>query len=49
MIKTTHVETVCLLGNKNERPDDRIQVRVDVDQIFDILEKEKEEKLQQSD
>ena len=43
------METVCLLGNKSKRPDDRIQVRVDADQIFDILEREKEEKLRQSD
>ncbi|MCR4839105.1 MAG: 23S rRNA (uracil(1939)-C(5))-methyltransferase RlmD [Eubacterium sp.] len=46
---TMHVETICLLGNKSKRPDDRIQVRVDADQIFDILEREKEEKLRQSD
>ena len=46
---TQHVETICLLGNKSKRPDDRIQVRVDADQIFDILEREKEEKLRQSD
>ena len=42
---TEHVETICLLGNKSKRPDDRIQVRVDADQIFDILERKREGRL----
>ncbi len=39
-----HVETVCLLGNKNRKPDDYLKVNIDVDKIHDILDKEKAEK-----
>lgn len=39
-----HVETVCVLGNKNRKPDDYLKVNIDVDKIHDILDKEKAEK-----
>ena len=38
------VETVCVLGNKNRKPDDYLKVNIDVDKIHDILDKEKAEK-----
>lgn len=38
------VETVCVLDNKNRKPDDYLKVNIDVDQIHDILGKEKAEK-----
>lgn len=41
---TIHVETVCVLGNKNRKPDDYLKVNIDVDKIHDILDKEKAEK-----
>ena len=37
----THVETICVLGNKNRKPDDYLKVNIDVDKIHDILDKEK--------
>ena len=39
-----HVETVCVLGNKNRKPDDYLKVNIDVDKIHDILDQEKAEK-----
>lgn len=42
--ETVHVETVCVLGNKNRKPDDYLKVNIDVDKIHDILDKEKAEK-----
>lgn len=39
-----HVETVCVLGNKNRKPDDYLKVNIDVDKIHDILDREKAEK-----
>ncbi|MCM1498474.1 MAG: 23S rRNA (uracil(1939)-C(5))-methyltransferase RlmD [Clostridium sp.] len=39
-----HVETVCVLNNKNRKPDDYLKVNIDVDKIHDILDKEKEAK-----
>lgn len=44
LCKTAHVETVCVLGNKNGKPDDYLKVNIDVDKIHDILDKEKAEK-----
>lgn len=41
---TANVETVCVLGNKNRKPDDYLKVNIDVDKIHDILDKEKAEK-----
>lgn len=41
---TRGVETVCVLGNKNRKPDDYLKVNIDVDKIHDILDKEKAEK-----
>lgn len=38
------VETVCLLGNKNRKPDDYLKVNIDVDKIHDILDQEKAER-----
>ena len=43
-ILSCHVETVCVLGNKNRKPDDYLKVNIDVDKIHDILDKEKAEK-----
>ena len=42
--KESTVETVCVLGNKNRKPDDYLKVNIDVDKIHDILDKEKAEK-----
>ena len=42
--QSSHVETVCLLSNKNRKPDDYLKVNIDVDKIHDILDKEKAEK-----
>ena len=39
----THVETVCLLGNTNRKPDDHLKVNIDVDRIHEILDKEEDE------
>ena len=39
-----HTETICVLGNKNRKPDDYLKVNIDVDKIHDILDKEKAEK-----
>ena len=39
-----HCETVCLLGNKNRKPDDYLKVNIDVDKIHDILDQEKAER-----
>ena len=39
-----HVETVCVLGNKNRKPDDYLCVEIDVDKIHEILDKEKAER-----
>lgn len=41
---TRGVETVCVLGNKNRKPDDYLKVNIDVDKIHDILDQEKAEK-----
>ena len=38
------VETVCLLGNKNRKPDDYLKVNIDVDKIHDILDQEETER-----
>ena len=41
---TTHVETVCVLGNTNRKPDDVLKVTIDVDKMHEILDREKAEK-----
>jgi len=41
---TVHVETVCVLGNTNRKPDDVLKVTIDVDKIHEILDREKAEK-----
>lgn len=38
---TLHIETVCLLGNTNRRPDDHLKVNIDVDRINEILDEER--------
>ena len=40
----SQIETVCLLGNKNRKPDDYLKVNIDVDKIHDILDQEKTER-----
>ena len=44
MLVTTHVETVCVLGNTNRKPDDVLKVTIDVDKMHEILDREKAEK-----
>ena len=39
-----HVETVCVLVNKNRKPDDYLRVEIDADKIHEILDKEKAER-----
>ncbi len=39
-----HVESVCVLGNKNRKLDDYLRVEIDVDKIHDILDKEEAER-----
>ena len=38
------VETVCVLGNTNRKPDDVLKVTIDVDKMHEILDREKAEK-----
>lgn len=38
------MEGVCVLGNKNRKPDDYLRVEIDVDKIDEILDKEKAER-----
>ena len=40
--KTVHVETVCLLSNR--KPDSHIKLSLDMDEYYDIIEKEEAEK-----
>ena len=42
--QSSHIETVCILGNTNRKPDDVIKVTVDVDKMHEILDKEKAER-----
>ena len=44
MLNETTVETLCILGNTNRKPDDVIKVTVDVDKMHEILDKEKAER-----
>lgn len=42
-VSTLHIETICVLGNKNRKPDDYLKVNIDVDKIHDILDREESE------
>jgi hypothetical protein len=44
LLNENNVETVCILGNTNRKPDDVIKVTVDVDKMHEILDKEKAER-----
>ena len=41
-INSCHVETVCLLSNR--KPDSHIKLSLDMDEYYDIIEKEEAEK-----
>lgn len=41
-IVSTHVETVCLLSNR--KADSHIKLSLDMDEYYDIMDKEKAEK-----
>lgn len=41
-IQSSHVETVCLLSNR--KPDSHIKLSLDMDEYYDIIEKEEAEK-----
>jgi len=41
-ILSSHVETVCLLGNRDA--DSHIKLSLDMDEYYDIIEKEQAEK-----
>ena len=33
LINSTHVETVCLLGNRNAKPDTHVKLSVDTEEL----------------
>ena len=41
MLVTTHVETVCLLSNR--KADSHIRLSLDMEEYYDIMDKEKAE------
>ena len=38
---STHVETVCLLGNRNAKPDTRVKLSVDTEELQRVKNGEK--------
>jgi len=40
IISSSHVETVCLLINKNAKPKDYVEIGVDADDYYKIKESE---------
>ena len=41
MLVTTHCETVCLLGNRNAKPDTRVKLSVDTEELQRVKNGEK--------
>lgn len=41
VVSSTHVETVCLLGNRNAKPDTRVQLSVDTEELQRVKNGEK--------
>ena len=40
-LPTSHVETVCLLGNRNAKPDTRVKLSVDTEELQRVKNGEK--------